>query len=103
LAKFVAQLELPELLWCRSHGKEKVKTLVRLGEGILNEGYAGGGIVSDAIVPELTEEEMGKYVYFDWKMLFDNVFTEEIVMREAIEKLVSQKAVFLFSLRLLQS
>jgi hypothetical protein len=100
-AKFVAQLELSELLWCRSHGKEKVETLVRLGEGILNEGYAGGGIVSDAIVPELREEEMGKYVYFDWKMLFDNVFTEEMVMREAIEKLVSQKVVLLCRLRLL--
>jgi hypothetical protein len=68
---------------------------VRLGEGILNEGYAGGGIVSDAIVPELTEKEKWKYIYFDWKKLFDNVFGEEMAMRRATEKLVSQEAMLL--------
>jgi hypothetical protein len=59
---------------------EKIKTLVRLGKEVPNRAR-GGSIVCDAIVPELIEKGDVKVYLFDWEKLFDNVSTEEMVMR----------------------
>ena len=89
MARFDAQGDLPEN-HCHSLATRDKKGLMRLGEGVLNDGHEKGGIVSDADIPNLEEYEGGRIITLDWKGLFSNIFTEEALMRGVTEKLVGQ-------------
>ncbi|KAF2255263.1 hypothetical protein BU26DRAFT_153148 [Trematosphaeria pertusa] len=57
------------------------RVVLRMGEGVLNEGYAGGGILSNMVIPGLQPDDEGGNLWFEWKTLFSNLFKEEECMR----------------------
>lgn len=82
--------------WGRWIWNEEKRIVLRLsdigtgpGETSMNEGYMGGAIISDAYVPELTTDETGKNIWFDWKKLFSTMFEEEMLMRKVDTIMVS--------------
>jgi hypothetical protein len=74
--------------FCHPFSIEDKIPIARLGEGILNHGYAGGGVLSDARLAGFRENAVGDVIEFDWKGFFTNMFCEEALMRTATRKLV---------------
>jgi hypothetical protein len=64
--------------------------LVRFGEGTLNKGFAKGGMRNVVTIPRLsTNLETWSWEFsFDWKVLFTWLFTEELVTRAFLDKLL---------------
>lgn len=68
--------------------RREKRLIVRLGERVLNKGFAQGGIVSDIQVPKLRVDAYGGDLCFDWKMLFTGLFREELAMRRLRDMLL---------------
>jgi len=62
--------------------------ILRMGEGVLNEGYAGGGLLSDMQLPGLEVDACAANLWFDWQAAFSRLFGEEMVMQRFREKLL---------------
>lgn len=62
---------------------------VRLGEGILNNGFAGGYILNDTFLPGLQVEEDGHTVGFRWREALGELMREEMFMKGVTQGLVS--------------
>lgn len=76
-----------EQLYSRAPGERCC--VLRLDSPLLNEGYAGGGILSDTPIPDVRSDDTGMHLWFDWKALFSRMFTEEMVVRRAREEAVN--------------
>ncbi|KAH7357471.1 hypothetical protein BKA66DRAFT_473334 [Pyrenochaeta sp. MPI-SDFR-AT-0127] len=68
--------------------RREKRLIVRMGDRVLNKGFAGGGIVSDLQVPKLRVDAYTGDLCFDWKMLFTCLFREEMVMRRLRDALL---------------
>lgn len=55
--------------------------LIQLGERVLCNGYTGGGIMSDMMLPGLSTNDDGTKFWFDWKAFFTSLFTEEMLAK----------------------
>lgn len=62
--------------------------LIRLGVGVLSDGFSSGHIISDIRLPSLNANEDGTNIWFDWKVLFTRMFSEEMLMRKFRAKLL---------------
>ncbi|KAI8940947.1 hypothetical protein NX059_002200 [Plenodomus lindquistii] len=65
---------------------EELPMVIRMGEGIMNRGYSGGGIITDMQLPELTFNASN--VKFNWRLLFTNWFAEELLMQRMRDELL---------------
>jgi hypothetical protein len=52
-----------------------------MGEGVLNEGYTGGGLLSDMQLPGVEVAQDATRLWFDWRSAFSRLFGEEMIMR----------------------
>jgi hypothetical protein len=65
------------------------KVFLRLGEGepIFVKGPSGGYLINDTDLPDLEVEESGLRIKFNWKLMFECFFREEMMMRDRQNKL----------------
>lgn len=68
------------------------RMLLRLSSPLLNNGYVGGGIISDCPIPELRCDESAVNLWFDWKDMFTVLFIEQMVLRR-VRKSITRKYV----------
>lgn len=74
-------------LW-KEHSVETPNAHLRLGEGLLNDGFKGGYIVNDTELPELRVDESGIHLRFDWRGAFSALLQEEIMLRKVHDEMV---------------
>lgn len=74
-------------LW-KEHSVETPNAHVRLGEGLLNDGFKGGYIINDTELPELRVDGNGTEIRFNWRGAFNALLREEIMLREVHDKMV---------------
>ncbi|KAK2762191.1 hypothetical protein FQN54_001200 [Arachnomyces sp. PD_36] len=77
-------------LW-DGHSVESPKAHLRLGEGLLNDGFKGGYIVNDTEIPHLKVDESGTNIRFDWRGAFDALLREEIMLRKIHDEMIAEK------------
>lgn len=75
-------------MW-KQHSVENPNAHLRLGEGLLNDGFRGGYIINDTELPGLQVDESGTNIRFDWHGAFNALLREEIMLRKVHDKMVS--------------
>lgn len=61
---------------------------LRLGEGLLNDGFKSGYIVNDTEIPGLKVDESGSNIRFNWRGAFDALLREEIMLQKLHDEMV---------------
>jgi hypothetical protein len=81
-------LVVGKLCSCEDKKRRPNHLILRMGEGILNEGFTGGGLLSDMQLPGLEVDEDSSNLRFDWLAAFSRFFGEEMIMRRPGKELL---------------
>ncbi|KAI1806842.1 hypothetical protein F4811DRAFT_105191 [Daldinia bambusicola] len=79
-----------QTLWSQYSFENRVAHL-RLGEGILKQGMAGGYIINDTDIVGLQVKNDGLDILFDWRKTLDALFREELMMRKLQDEMALDK------------
>ena len=61
------------------------RIILRLASPLLNNGYAGGCILTDTRISSPRSDATGVDLWFNWKILFTHMFAEEMLVKGARE------------------
>ncbi|OTB07043.1 hypothetical protein M426DRAFT_93206 [Hypoxylon sp. CI-4A] len=84
-------------LWDQ-YGFENRVAHLRLGEGVLSGGMTGGYIVNDTEIVDLTVQDDGLAIFFDWRRTLDALLREEVMMRRIQTEMVCAACLYSYNL-----